>query len=98
MGKLYLYDNDNNIHSEGHCPDGMETLQLHSDLNLGLGEVPNTMSYASEAISVNILRKQAYPGIGEQLDMIWHAMDNGTLPKVPDFYNTIKAVKTSIPK
>lgn len=43
-------------------------------------------------------RKEAYPDIGDQLDMIWHAMDEGKLPKNNDFYTKIKEVKDLYPK
>ena len=43
-------------------------------------------------------RKEAYPDIGEQLDMLWHAIDSGTLDKTSDFYTTLKAVKDNNPK
>ena len=39
-----------------------------------------------------------YPSIGNQLDMLWHAIDNGTLNKTSDFYTAIKAVKDAYPK
>ena len=39
-----------------------------------------------------------YPPIGDQLDMLWHAIDNGTLNKTSDFYTAIKAVKDAHPK
>ena len=39
-----------------------------------------------------------YPGLDEQLDMLWHAIDQGTLDKTSDFYTTIKAVKDAHPK
>jgi hypothetical protein len=39
-----------------------------------------------------------YPAIGEQLDALWHAMDRGDLPKVPEFYDPIKEVKDRHPK
>jgi hypothetical protein len=39
-----------------------------------------------------------YPFIGDQLDMLWHAIDNGTLNKTSDFYTAIKAVKDAHPK
>ena len=44
------------------------------------------------------LRRRAYPPIEEQLDALWHAMDAGILPKVPEFYDPIKAVKVAFPK
>lgn len=43
-------------------------------------------------------RIKAYPKIDEQLDMLWHAMDSGEIPKATEWYNKIKEVKDSIPK
>ena len=43
-------------------------------------------------------RIQAYPKIGEQLDMLWHAMELGEIPKANEFYTAIDAVKTQYPK
>ena len=43
-------------------------------------------------------RMENYPFIGDQLDMLWHAIDSGTLNKTSDFYTTIKAVKDAHPK
>ena len=47
-------------------------------------------------------RHSAYPTIGDQLDMLWHAVDTGdwTAAKVKttDFYTALKAVKDANPK
>jgi hypothetical protein len=43
-------------------------------------------------------RDRVYPSLGDQLDMLWHAIDNGTLNKTSDFYTAIKAVKDAHPK
>ena len=44
-------------------------------------------------------RAMEYPEIGEQLDMIWHAIDEGLpLDKTSDFYLQLKAVKEKYPK
>ena len=43
-------------------------------------------------------RLRKYPSLGDQLDMLWHAIDNGTLNKTSDFYTAIKAVKDAHPK
>jgi hypothetical protein len=43
-------------------------------------------------------RRADYPPIGEQLDALWHAMDTGTLPKVPEFFNPIDTVKRRHPQ
>lgn len=43
-------------------------------------------------------RTALYPTIANQLDMLFHAMDSGEIPKAAAFYNRIKAVKTTVPK
>ena len=45
-------------------------------------------------------RKNAYPEIGDQLDMLWHSIDQDPQLKSKyfDFYETIKAVKVKYPK
>ena len=47
-------------------------------------------------------RADAYPSIGDQLDMLWHAVDTGdwTAAKVKttSFYTELKAVKDANPK
>ena len=45
--------------------------------------------------------KPSYPGIAEQLDLLWHDIDSGKLgdtAKTSSFYTTIKNVKDSSPK
>ena len=45
-------------------------------------------------------RKLAYPAIGDQLDMLWHSIDQNPALKSQyfDFYEAIKAVKVKNPK
>ncbi|MDO7909503.1 hypothetical protein Q6A49_03040 [Pseudomonas sp. 22-AL-CL-001] len=43
-------------------------------------------------------REEDYPPLAEQLDMLWHAMDQGATPKVEPFYSTLHAVKQKYPK
>jgi 4-hydroxyphenylpyruvate dioxygenase-like putative hemolysin len=43
-------------------------------------------------------RAKEYPLITDQLDMLWHAINNGTLDKSSEFYTAIKAVKDASPK
>ena len=45
-------------------------------------------------------RETAYPSIGDQLDMLWHAIEaNATLKtRYADFHTAIKAVKDANPK
>ena len=47
-------------------------------------------------------RLAEYPSIGDQLDMLWHAVDTGdwtpTKVKTTEFYTALKAVKDANPK
>lgn len=54
-------------------------------------EILNEINYVDKRIA-------EYPSITDQLDMLWHAMDDGLLPKDNSFYNSIKQVKDSFPK
>ena len=44
------------------------------------------------------LRAREYPAVKEQLDMLWHAIDNGSLDNESDFYKELKKVKDKYPK
>ena len=45
-------------------------------------------------------RRNAYPEIGDQLDMLWHSIDQDAelQMKYFDFYQAIKSVKVKYPK
>jgi hypothetical protein len=43
-------------------------------------------------------RRTEYPPIGDSLDALWHAMDDGVLPKIEPFYTDCKNVKLKYPK
>ena len=46
-------------------------------------------------------REVAYPEVAEQLDLLWHAIDSGTLDNKDYrnvFYSTLKKVKNDNPK
>ena len=55
-------------------------------------------SYDAEAYART--REAAYPSIGDQLDMLWHAVDaDATLKSdYADFHTALKAVKDANPK
>lgn len=54
----------------------------------------------SEPIVLDYKAKRAknYPKIKDQLDMIWHAIDEGKLDKSSDFYLMLKEIKDAYPK
>ena len=58
-----------------------------------LEEVWNSQAYARE-------RAEQYPDLKEQLDLIWHAIDNDELTKSVNnkFYTMLKKVKDDNPK
>jgi len=73
--------------------------------NEAFDENGNIVEYDDELVTTEFesnqyvaLRTKQYPSIGDQLDMLWHAIDNGTLNKTSDFYTAIKAVKDAHPK
>jgi hypothetical protein len=43
-------------------------------------------------------RASEYPEIADQLDMLWHSMDSGEIPKSAAFYSAIKTIKDKYPK
>lgn len=52
-------------------------------------------------LGYRLLRAREYPQIREQMDMLWHLMDDGLLGdsvKQSSFYTTLKGVKDAYPK
>ncbi len=98
---------------KGSCPDSMlaqqaragqtaieDTWEGTSDL---VHKIVNSerVEFTPEPASappIAAQREAVYPPIGDQIDALWHAMDEGLLPKVPAFYDPIKAVKSKLPK
>ena len=60
----------------------------------------NEMSNKPEQSAYAEQRRNAYPEIGDQLDMLWHSIDQDPQLKSKyfDFYEAIKAVKVKYPK
>ena len=58
-----------------------------------MADEPEQSQYAQQ-------RRNAYPEIGDQLDMLWHSIDQNPSLKSQyfDFYEAIKAVKVKYPK
>ena len=58
-----------------------------------MNEMGTNSNYAEQ-------RRNAYPAIGDQLDMLWHSIDQDAelKQKYFDFYQAIKSVKVKYPK
>ena len=72
-----------------------------------LGSIPTAEDLAAWEVEVAPLKAEAemrqnrraeYMPIGDQLDAIWHAMDDGTLPKIEPLYTNHKNVKDKYKK
>ena len=85
-----------NGHVLWYSPDIPQPTQAEIDAELARLQA----EYDSQAYARN--RKAEYPEIGDQLDMLWHAIDTGdwTAAKVKttEFYTALKAVKDANPK
>ena len=64
-----------------------------ADIEAKMNEIGTESNYAQQ-------RKNAYPPIGDQLDMLWHSIDKDPQLKSKyfDFYEAIKGVKVKYPK
>lgn len=51
-----------------------------------------------EANGYKYARKESYPDIAEQLDKLYHDINNGTLDETGEFFIALKTVKDDNPK
>ena len=60
----------------------------------------NEMANEPEQSNYVEQRRNAYPPVGDQLDMLWHTIDKDEKlqGKYFDFYQTLKTVKVKFPK
>ena len=85
-------DDINQITWHDGNPNNITKADIEAKMNEMANE-PEQSNYAQQ-------RKNAYPEIGDQLDMLWHSIDqNAELKqKYFDFYQAIKSVKVKYPK
>ena len=82
----------------------LDTIEWHNntppipkaDIEAKMNEMANEPEQSKYAEQ----RRNAYPAIGDQLDMLWHSIDQDPQLKSKyfDFYEAIKAVKVKYPK
>lgn len=82
-GVVYSTDSDGNNVARADVPE--QTIKDEMD------RVRIEEQYKSE-------RANMYPDIHEQLDQLWHAMDNDETKRLEPFYSSIKNVKDTFPK
>jgi hypothetical protein len=83
-------------HLGSYDKDGNAVTMTESDVSEKVIE----LQAAHDAKAYARTRETAYPSIGDQLDMLWHAVDaDATLKtKYADFHTAIKTVKDATPK
>jgi hypothetical protein len=81
---------------------GNNSAYSRDELEVGIADDEVVSGWLSEqaeqAKTYSDHRASSYPPISDQLDMLWHAMDTGILPKVDSFYSINKSVKDKYPK
>jgi hypothetical protein len=114
MKHFTVYDNVGNILRSGTVTDDVDVqiqaginefvIDQESDPENDLVDVTNNtvVKGAKPPPPIDMdyrkARSEIYPSAENQLDMLWHAMNDGTMPKVEPFYSRIKLVKESYPK
>ena len=83
-------ENNHAIFSKDPQTFGVTWNQIQTEIQRLQTEYNNT--------SYQRTRATQYPKIADQLDMLWHAIDSGSLDKDSDFYKSLKAVKDANPK
>ena len=85
-------DDINKITWHDDNPNNISKADIEAKMNEMANE-PEQSAYAEQ-------RRNAYPPIGDQLDMLWHTIDKDiTLQgKYFEFYQSILKVKTKYPK
>ena len=81
---------------------GNNSAYSRDELEVGIADDEVVSGWLSEqaeqAKTYSDYRASSYPSISDQLDVLWHAMDTGILPKVDSFYSINKSVKEKYPK
>ncbi len=78
---------DGEVYSNIKLLDETATMPSEEDVNAKIAE-----------IDIDVQRKMEYGSIGEQLDKLWHDINNGTLDETGEFFTALKQVKDDNPK
>lgn len=82
----------------GVCTEQTFALQAGANETVHEGKYTPPETPPRLATGYDADRLVSYPNIGAQLDMIWHSMNNGEIPKSGAFFEAVKAVKDQYPK
>lgn len=93
-----IQEDDFELWDEGQGPYIKQWHYTKAPQPTNLAELITLGEQEQQKQSYRLKRQAAYPPISEQLDMLWHALDQGKLDKSCDFYTQLKAVKDKYPK
>lgn len=96
--KFYVKDSSGEVVRFGDCLE--ETFEFQAEDGETVYEGDPVLKPLPELYDTSYSgsRRREYPPIGDQLDMIWHSMNNGSIEKSEPFYSSIKQVKDLYPK
>ena len=111
MKHFVIYNSAGEILRCGGCPEEAFDLQCGPDEFIIEAEADPSMDAVDvpfkqivrggrkpPEIGYQEARMVSYPAVSEQLDMLWHAMNDGQMARVEPFYTRIKTVKQAYPK
>tara|TARA_B100001250_G_scaffold301050_1_gene262768 strand:- start:1969 stop:2283 length:315 start_codon:yes stop_codon:yes gene_type:complete len=78
---------DGEVYSNIKLLDETATMPSEEDVNAKIAE-----------IDIDVQRKMEYGSIGDQLDKLYHDIDNGKLDETGEWFKAIKKVKDDNPK
>ena len=80
--------------------DGSQITLVQSDIDAARATLDAEAAAVKYKTDRTTNGSKTYPAIGDQLDLLWHAIDADTdlKSKFSAFYNSIKAVKDANPK
>ena len=80
--------------------DGSQITLVQSDIDAARATLDAEAAAVKYKTDRTTNGSKTYPAIGDQLDLLWHAIDADTdlKGKFSAFYNSIKAVKDANPK
>ena len=93
---LRLHDKVWNSDGTALIDNPVTELPTEAEINAKLAELQSAYDAKNQTYQIN--RAKEYSHIFDQLDQLWHDIDDGKLDKTGSFYTAIKAIKDKHPK
>tara|TARA_R100000005_G_C4888153_1_gene136389 strand:- start:30 stop:425 length:396 start_codon:yes stop_codon:yes gene_type:complete len=93
---LRLHDKVWNSDGTALIDNPVTELPTEAEINAKLAELQSAYDAKNQTYQIN--RAKEYSHIFDQLDQLWHDIDDGKLDKTGSFYTAIKTIKDKYPK